>query len=80
MANITITIGKDIPQFRTTSYIKEVRTFVGSKQIIMTSDKDEALHFDSIVAAKHFAFEHNISLFDAKNPRDNTCEKYTIFC
>lgn len=80
MANITITIGKDVPLFGTTVYIKEVRTFSGFKQIVTTSDKTEALHFDSIVAAEHFASEHNISLFDVNDPSDNTCEKYTIFC
>lgn len=74
------TIGKDVPQLGTTVYIKEVRTLLGSKQIITTSNEAEALHFGSIVAAEYFASEHNISLFDANSPRDNTCEKYTIFC
>ena len=74
------TIGKDVPQFGTTVHIKEVITSLGCKRIVTTSDKAKALHFGSIVDAEYFAAEHNISLFDANDPRDNTCEKYTIFC
>lgn len=74
------TIGKDVPQLGTTVYVESVITLPGLKRIITISDKTKALHFDSIVAAERFASEHNISLFDATNPQDHTCEKYTIFC
>lgn len=74
------TIGKDDTIFGCTLYIESVRTFIGSKQIVTTSDKAKALHFNSIVDAEHYASDNNIKLFDATNPQDNTCELYTIFC
>ena len=74
------TIGKDVQQLGTTVYIESVRPFIGYKQIVTTSDKAKALHFDSIVDAERFASDNNIKLFDATNPQDNTCESYTIFC
>lgn len=72
------TIGKD--SMFGTIYIESIRTLLGSKQIVTTSDITKALHFDSIVDAEHFASDNNIKLFDATNPQDNTCESYTIFC
>ena len=72
------TIGKD-SMFGTT-YIESVRTLLGFKQIVTTSDKANALHFGSIADAEHFASEHNITLFDANNDEDNTFVSYTIFC
>lgn len=74
------TIGKDDPMIGGTLYIESVRIFIGSKQIVTTSDKAKALHFDSIVDAERYALDNNIKLFDATNPQDNTCESYTIFC
>ena len=74
------TIGKDDPMIGGTLYIESVRTLLGSKQIVTTSDKAKALHFDSIVDAEHYASEHNIRLFDANNDEDNTFVSYTIFC
>lgn len=74
------TIGKDDPMISGTLYIESVRTLLGSKQIVTTSDITKALHFDSIVDAKCFASEHNITLFDANNDEDSTFVSYTIFC
>ena len=74
------TIGKDDPMFGGTLYIESVRIFIGAKQIVTTSDKAKALHFDSIVNAERFASDNNITLFDANNDEDNTFVSYTIFC
>ena len=74
------TIGKDDSMLGTTLYIESVRTFIGSKQIITTSDKTKALHFNSIVDAEKFASDNNIKMYNNNNEHDNTCSSFTIFC